>query len=417
MLRYLLAAVVIFGAVIVMLAGALGNLKSLPEMNAGLPTSVAQLLPGSTQETSREPAPAARSASAAYDAGAAQPAIDALNQQLAQLQQQVDQRDKQLDAVRADEDVEQQKLTALKQQRQSEEAAVVQLQAQHQDLESAQQVAASSANAQASAAAAQRQAANAVLQKQSADLQAQVKAQFEELVALRTNQDQERHALDTLHQQRRTEEDAVAHLQSQREQLAAAGPPATMSPPQAARPAPVSHVTPANDTMQTAVAQLRARQREVPPPPPPPGPTAAPAPGSITAVPLPPIAAASRPVYAQDQPKLIVSTKGVLITARELVASGRLTEARDLLMKARAESALRLVTPDQPYATGATAVSNQIGAAINFLDVGNSGKALDSINLAMDNVGTGSNNASTYSATATTSHYPYSSYYDGQARR
>jgi hypothetical protein len=86
-------------------------------------------------------------------------------------------------------------------------------------------------------------------------------------------------------------------------------------------------------------------------------------------------------------------------------------------MKARAESALRLVTPDQPYATGATAVSNQIGAAINFLDVGNSGKALDSINLAMDNVGTGSNNASTYSATATTSHYPYSSYYDGQARR
>jgi Flp pilus assembly protein TadD len=155
--------------------------------------------------------------------------------------------------------------------------------------------------------------------------------------------------------------------------------------------------------MQSAVAQLRARQRDNPPPAP--EPTA-------------PVAAPSRPLtYAQDQPKLIVSTKGVLITARELVASGRLAEARDLLMKARAESALRPVTPNQPYATGATAVANQIGAAISFLNVGNSGRALDAINLAMDNVGTGSTNPSAYSATAATGHYPYSSYYDGEARR
>ena len=411
MLRYLLAAVVMFGAVIVLLAGALGNLTSLPQLSAGPPTNVARVVSGSTQDTPQPSAPAAPPPSASYVAGTAQPAIDALNQQLAQLQQKVDQRGKELDAVRADETAEQQKLTALKQQRQSEEATVEQLQAQHQRAVSVQQAEANSASAQASAAAAQRQAANAALQKQSMDLQAQIKQQFDELAMLRTNQDQERHALDTLRQQRRAEEDAVNRLRAQKEQMAAAGTPPPVypsaSPPQANRSAPVSHVTPANDSMQSVVAQLRARQREVPPPSP-----SAP----TTAPPIP-------RAYAQDAPRLIVSTKGVLITARELVASGRLTEARQLLMKARAESSLRSVTPDQPYATGATAVASQIGVAINFLDVGNSEGALDAINRAMDRVGTGSNYAPPYSATAATAataateHYPYSSYYDGEARR
>jgi transcription-repair coupling factor (superfamily II helicase) len=415
----MLSAVVMMGAVIVLLAGALGDRTSLPKLGAGLSTSVARILPGSTQDASQAAAPADPAPAVSYDAGTAQLAVDALNQQLAQLQQQVDQRDKELDAVRADENVEQQKLTALKQQRQSEEAAIAQLQAQHQQLASAQQ-------AEASSASAQRLAANAALQKQSAELQAQIKQQFEQLVMLRTNQDQERHALDTLHLQRRAEEDAITRLQSQKEQMAAAATSAPVSPPQvtpaqAKRSAPVSHVTPVptptptpvptlaptpaptNDTMQSAVAQLRARQRDVPPSPP--GPMA-------------PMAAPARPpTFAADQPKLIVSTKGVLITARELVASGRLAEARDLLMKARADSALRPVTPDQPYATGATAVANQIGAAINFLDVGNSVRALDAINVAMDNVGTGVTYAPAYSATAATGRYPYSSYYDGEARR
>lgn len=430
MLRYMLAAVVIMGAVIVLVAGALGNLVSLRGLSAEPPTSVARLPPGSTQDTPQAPAPAPPP-SASDDAATAQPAIDALHQQLAQLQQQIDQRDKELDAVRADANAEQQKVTALNQQRRSEEAAVAQLQAQHQHLASAQQADASSAAAQASAAAAQasaaaaqRQTANAALLKQSADLQAQIKQQFEQLAMLHTNEDQERHALDALHQQRRAEEDAVARLQSQKEQLAAAATSAPVSvaqvsPLQVKRLASVSHVAPApaptpaptNDTMQSAVAQLRARQREVPPPPA--GPMA-----PVGAPVAAPTAAPSRPVaYAANQPRLIVSTKGVLITARELVASGRLAEARDLLMKARAESALRPVTPDQPYATGATAVSNQIGAAIGFIDVGNSVKALDAINFAMDSVGTVSNNAPTYSATAATGHYPYSSYYDGEARR
>ncbi len=399
MLRYMLAAVVIMGAVMVLLAGVLGDLASFPVKSAGHSASVARNLPLSTQGTSQDPPPSTLPPSASYDGGTAQPAIDALHQQLAQLQQQVDQRDKQLDAVRSDTNAEQQKLTALKQQRQSEEAAVTQLQAQHQQL-SAEQAEASSASAQASAAAAQRQAANAALQKQSADLQAQIKQQFEQLAMLRTNMDQERRALDTLHQQRRTEEDAVARLQSQKAQMASVVTPAPVSPPQAKRPAPVNPETPPNDTMQGAVAQLRARQRDVQPAPP-----------GVMPTPQKP------QVYALNEPRLIVSTKGVLITARELVASGRLGEARDLLLKARADSALRPVTPDQPNATGVTAVSNQIGAAINFLEVGNSGRALDAINLAMDNVGTGARYAPAYSATAVTEHYPYSSYYDGEARR
>lgn len=124
--------------------------------------------------------------------------------------------------------------------------------------------------------------------------------------------------------------------------------------------------------MQSAVAQLRAR--EVSPP-----------------MSKPAEASSLAPRYAPGSPQLVIATKGVLISARELVASGRPAEARQLLMKAQAEAALHPVTPDQPYATGGSSVATQIGAAIQFLDAGNSVRALQAINSAMDNVGSAAN--------------------------
>jgi hypothetical protein len=58
-------------------------------------------------------------------------------------------------------------------------------------------------------------------------------------------------------------------------------------------------------------------------------------------------------------------------------------------MKARAESTLRSVTPDQPIATGRSAAAIQIGDAIRLLDAGNTGSALQAINLAMDSTNDG----------------------------
>jgi hypothetical protein len=367
MVRYLLSGVVMVGAVVVFLAGALGNVASLPDLSAVLSNSIARVLPDRPQVPTSDLTPAAPPPAASSDAGAAQPVIEALNQQLSQLQQQVDQRAKELDALRADANAEQRKLTTIQQQREAEEAAVAQARALHQQLEGAQKTVASTAFAEV----AQQKAANAALQKESADLQAQIKLESDQLASLRSNEDQERHSLDTLYQQRRAAEDAVGRLQSQREQLAAAqaSPPVSAPPPHARPPAPASHAT-TSDTMQSAVAQLRAKEREVPPPP------------------ARPVEATSlAPRYAPSSPQLIIATKGVLISARELVASGRPAEARQMLMKAQAAAALHPVTPGQPYATGGSSVATQIGAAIGFLDAGNSVRALQAINSAMDNVG------------------------------
>jgi hypothetical protein len=99
---------------------------------------------------------------------------------------------------------------------------------------------------------------------------------------------------------------------------------------------------------------------------------------------------------ASTQPVLIVSTRGVLVTARELLASGRAADARQLLMKAQAESTLHPVTPDQPLATGRSAAAIQINDAIRLLDAGKTGGALQAINVAMDSTRDGPGGWPTY---------------------
>lgn len=165
MVRYLLSGVVMVGAVVVFLAGALGNVTSLPDLSTVLSNSIARMLPDRAQVPTEALTPAAAPPplAASSDASTAQPVIEALNQQLSQLQRQADQRGKELDALRAGENAEQQRLTALQQQRQAEEAAVAQLQAQHQQLEGIQKAITNSAFA----AAAQQKTANAALQKES----------------------------------------------------------------------------------------------------------------------------------------------------------------------------------------------------------------------------------------------------------
>jgi chromosome segregation ATPase len=316
-----------------------------------------------------------------------------MKSQLVQLQQQVAQGQTELAALHAQENAEQSKLTTIEQQRQAQESAVTQLTSQRQSLADQIQATRGSTTSQPSPATAQQQQANAALQKQSSDLQAQIKQQSDQLAALRANEDQEHQALQTLHQQRQAEEGAVASLKSQKEQLAAAQTPAPQPRPEAKQPAPPARAAATNTAMDNAVAELRARQRQ---------------PAQPSARKVEPVSTA--PAYSPSQPVLIVSTKGVLITARELLASGRAGEARQLLMRAQAESALRPVTPDQPYATGGNVVASQIGNAIRFIDSGNSGQAMQAINFAMDNVGNTWGSGAAYPPGPAPGGYPASSY-------
>ena len=394
MFRYLIPAVVMVGAVVVLLAGALGNVNTLPELTSMFRGSVAGVMSGGTQTPPQDILTTAPAPGVAPGAETTQPAVDALRSQLAQLQQLADQGRTELATLHAQEVAEQSKLLTIQQQRQAEESAVTQLKGQRQSLADQMQATRNSASNQPPPAIAQQQAASAALQKQSADLQAQIKQQSDQLAALRANEDHEHQALEALRQQRQTEEGAVASLKSQKEQLAATQTPAPQLRPEAKQSAPSGHPAATSTAMDNAVAELRARQRQPAQPP---------------ARKVEPVSTA--PAYSPSQPVLIVSTKGVLITARELLASGRAGEARQLLMRAQAESALRPVTPDQPYATGGNVVASQIGNAIRFIDSGNSGQAMQAINFAMDNVGNAWSSGAAYPPGPAPGGYPPSSSY------
>jgi hypothetical protein len=374
MWRFLMPAVVMVGALVVLLAGALGDGKSLPSLSTEFAALIASVAPNRTAAPTMDGTPAPHSAAASPYAvtqqpGPAapiqQPGTDALQQQVAELQTQIAQRSKELGELRSNEDAAHHDLDTLQQQRKDEEAAVARLKSQQQQLAAAPPPA-----TEPSAVAAQQKANNESLQRQATELQAQIKQRSEDLGSLGASVDQAHRQLDALRQQRQADEAAVARLQSQQVQSAAAEPsnPTTRSRPeqQAAQPKPAPAPAPTT-AMQATLAELRAKERVTQRPP---QQTTQP-----TSVPS---------QNASTQPVLIVSTRGVLVTARELLASGRAADARQLLMKAQAESTLHPVTPDQPLATGRSTAAIQIHDAIRLLDAGNTGSALQAINLAMD---------------------------------
>jgi hypothetical protein len=406
MWRFLMPAVIMVGALVVLLAGALGDVKSLPNLNTTFPALFASAVPNRTEPPMTVAAPVAPSPSAALaavkqHAGTAapmqQPATDALQQQVAELQAQIAQRSKELGELRSNEDAAHHDLDTLQQQRHDEEAAVAGLKSQQQQLAAAPPPA-----TEPSDVAAQQKAINDALQRQATELQAQIKQRTEDLASLGTSVDEAHRQLDALHQQRQADEAAVARRQSQQVQSAAGEPSnlTTRSRPeqQVSQPKPAPAPTTA---IQATLAELRAKERVTQ------------RPQQQTAQP-----ASAQSQNASTQPVLIVSTRGVLVTARELLASGRAADARQLLMKAQAESTLHPVTPDQPLATGRSTAAVQINDAIRLLDAGKTGSALQAINVAMDSTRDGPGGWPTYpqaSGSYGASAGPPS--YDGNARR
>jgi hypothetical protein len=81
---------------------------------------------------------------------------------------------------------------------------------------------------------------------------------------------------------------------------------------------------------------------------------------------------------------MIPSPSANLITARQLLVSGRTEEARDLLVRVQTQMVFQPVAPDQPAAEGGNIAATRVGDAIRMLDQGNTGSAMQAINIAMN---------------------------------
>jgi DNA polymerase III gamma/tau subunit len=186
--------------------------------------------------------------------------------------------------------------------------------------------------AAASQAAASQDAALAALQQQAAALQAEIAQRQKDLASLRSDTDQARRDLDTIKQQKQAETAAIAQRKLQER--------------------------------QAADARRQRAAEEAPAPPPV---AATPAEQQKAAQPVP---AAAPPVQ--------------LLRAREALAAGRPRQARHLLATAQTELVLQPSDPGQPAGAGGNFVASLVGEAIHSVDTGDTNRAFQAINQAID---------------------------------
>jgi hypothetical protein len=95
-------------------------------------------------------------------------------------------------------------------------------------------------------------------------------------------------------------------------------------------------------------------------------------------------ASQTRPQAYATQSAPMPSPSADLITARQLLVSGRTEEARDLLVRVQTQMVFQPVAPDQPLAQGGNVAATRVGDAIRMLDQGYTGSAMQAINIAMN---------------------------------
>jgi hypothetical protein len=93
------------------------------------------------------------------------------------------------------------------------------------------------------------------------------------------------------------------------------------------------------------------------------------------------------PLRAQRRPLDAGIPARQLVTAKQWLAAGRPDEARRLLATAQTEMVLQPVTPDSPYAQGASAPAADVGNAIRWLDSGANRQAMEAIDRAIEATG------------------------------
>jgi TolA-binding protein len=169
-----------------------------------------------------------------------------------------------------------------------------------------------------------QQTAADTLRKQVAGLQAQVAQRTQELASLHTDTDQARQELETLRLQQQMQAALNARHQDQIRQ-----------------------------------AETRARRQHRNP------------------VPAP-------PAFASAQPGLVVPPLTQLMAAREVLASGRPQDARNLLATAETQMVFQPVTPDQPDTMGGNRAATAVREAIHLVDTGDIDQAIQALNRAID---------------------------------
>jgi hypothetical protein len=224
------------------------------------------------------------------------------------------------------------------------------------------------------------------LERQVNDLQTQLAQRSQDLASLHASQEKMRRDLGTLLQQRQSATLVPPPLQGQ-----AAQPTMIALPPQdlaSRRSSPDqrqgSNTVQQQDSAEAALARLRAHE------------------GSASTAPATAARLSGRSVLARQQsqsqpsqalfpsprveptqPAQIPSPSANLMTARQLLVSGRTEEARNLLVRAQTQIVLQPVAPDRPAAEGGSVAATRIGGAIRLLDEGNTGGAVQAINIAM----------------------------------
>jgi hypothetical protein len=223
------------------------------------------------------------------------------------------------------------------------------------------------------------------LERQVSDLQTQLAQRSQDLASLHASQEQMRRELGILLQQRQSATQVPAPPQGQ-----AAQPTVITSSPQdlASRHSSPdqqqdSSTVQQQNSAEAALARLRTHEGSA-------------STAQATAAQLSGLSALARqqsqrqpltlfpsPQVEPTPPAQIPSPSANLITARQLLVSGRTEEARNLLVRAQTQMVLQPVAPDRPAAEGGSVAATRIGGAIRLLDEGNTGGAMQAINIAM----------------------------------
>jgi signal transduction histidine kinase len=327
MLRFLLPAFALMGALLVLFAGALSD-RVGSYGPAGNAVRVGSGASDRTREQPRadnwqtvpiasQPEPQAAQPQAARDAlqhqvQSLQQQATTLQQQLAQRSQELDQRNQELDrrsreiqAAQAEADKLRQGAATLRQQQQADETKERQLAARADELNHRTQ---------------ELDQRKQQLDQRSHDTEA---AQAEA--------DRLRQVIDALRQQSKAEEATLARQKAE----------------------------------DASLTRQKAKQQQL----------------VATAAPQP--AAPPKRAEPSTGPTDAGSPAQHLAAAKQWLAAGRPDEARRLLAMVQTQLVLQPVTPDAPQARGASAPAAEVGNAIRWLDIGAVGQATQAIDLAI----------------------------------
>jgi hypothetical protein len=417
MWRFLLPAFAMMGALLVLFAGALSNLQSLPSLSdrdvalVGDPAPRRMPPPASPSplpaEQSRTPAAADQQATR----DALQRQIDdllrqdsALQVQIAQHKQELAQRPEQKPPASATADQQatrdalQRQIDDLRRQGSSLQAGITDLQRQDSALQGQiaqhkQELAQRTAEDRSTSAAAERAARDSLqhqvadLQRQAAELQQQDSAiqgqiaQHRQELAQRTQEIAQRTqdltqrsqevAQRTQELAQRTQDLDVARAEADRLQK---GIDALREQRQSEEASLVRQKAAAQQQVAMAVSARPAAPKPAPPP-------TRPTPAQPVSLQQP-----TQPMPPPQPPQFMpaASASQQLQTARQWLSAGRPDEARRVLAMVQTQMVFQPVTPDQPAAQGGNPSATDIGDAIRWLDMGASGQAMQSITRAID---------------------------------